>query len=323
VRRTSLVRAAAAATVAIAVAGGLAACGGSGGSSDATDTATAGADATPSASVAADHPADVAAVDKIVVTGDAGKEPKVTLPSKPFTVTTTVVRTLSNGTGAAVTKGQVATLQEFIVSGADGSTAQSSYSSTPLTITAGESSGLTEFDAALTKAHVGARILVADAQSGSTYVYVFELTGAKDVPARASGTAVAPKAGLPTVTLDKNGKPSLAKPTGTAPTALTVQPLIKGKGATVKDGDNVVVKYTGWLWNGTQFDSSWDKDSTFSFAVGKGNVISGWDKAVVGQTIGSQILIVVPPSEGYGSTAQGSIPANSTLVFVVDILATA
>ncbi|MDM7855150.1 FKBP-type peptidyl-prolyl cis-trans isomerase [Cellulomonas alba] len=318
-RRTSLVRAAAAATVAIAVAGGLAACGGSGGSSDATGTSTAGA--TPSPSASADHPADVAAVGKIVVTGDAGKEPKVTLPSKPFNVTTTVVRTVSEGTGPVVKKGQLATLHEFIVSGADGSTAQSSYASTPLSITIGESSGLTEFDAALATAHVGSRIVVADAQNGPTYVYVFELTGAKDIPARASGTAVAPKAGLPKVTLDKDGKPSIAKPTGTAPTSLVVQPLIKGKGAVVKNGQTAIVKYTGWLWNGTKFDSSWDKGSTFPFTVGKGQVIPGWDKAVAGQTVGSQILVVVPPSDGYGSTAQGSIPANSTLVFVVDILA--
>jgi peptidylprolyl isomerase len=321
VRRTSLARAAAAATVALAVAGGLAACGGDSGATSSPSTPAATDGATPSPSASADHPADVAAVDKIKVSGDAGKEPKVTLPSKPFDVTTSVVRTIADGKGAALKDGQLVTTHLLVVSGADGSTAQSSYSDSPLVMTVGTESGIAEFDDAMAKAHVGSRILVAQPADGATYVYAFEIMSAKDIPARAEGTAVAPKAGLPTVTLDKDGKPSLAKPTGTAPTSLTVQPLIKGTGAEVKTGQTVVVKYTGWLWDGTQFDSSWDGAGTFSFKVGASQVISGWDKGVVGQTVGSQLLLVVPPSEGYGDTANGSIPANSTLVFVVDILA--
>lgn len=319
-RRTSLTRAAAAATVAIAVAGGLAACSGdSGTSSDASASASADAGASPSAST--DHAADVAAVDKITVTGTAGKEPKVTLPSKPFSVTTSVVRTVEDGKGEALKKGDLVSLHAVILSGADGSIAQSTYTSGAQSLTVGSESGITDFDTAIAKAHVGSRILVAQPQDSTTYVYAFEVMSQQTVPSRASGTAVAPKAGLPTVTLDKDGKPSIAKPTGTAPTSLVTQPLIKGKGAVVKDGQSVVVKYTGWLWDGTKFDSAWDKGEPFTFTVGQGQVITGWDKGIVGQTVGSQVLLVVPPSDGYGSDAQGSIPANSTLVFVVDILA--
>lgn len=317
-RRTSLIRAAAAATVALAVAGGLAACG-----SDSGASSDASASATPSPSASTDHAADVAAVDKITVTGTAGKEPKVTLPSKPFSVTTSVVRTVSDGTGAALKKGDLIGLHAVILTGTDGSVAQSTYTTGAEATTVGTESGLTDFDAAIAKAHVGTRIVVAQPQSDTTYVYAFEVVSAQSVPARASGTAVAPKAGLPTVTLDKDGKPSIAKPTGTAPTSLVVQPLIKGKGAVVKDGQSVVVNYTGWLWDGTKFDSSWDKGQAFTFTVGQGQVITGWDKAIVGQTVGSQLLLVIPPSDGYGDTAQGSIPASSTLVFVVDILAAA
>jgi len=85
------------------------------------------------------------------------------------------------------------------------------------------------------------------------------------------------------------------------------------------------VKYTGWLLDGTQFDSSWDKNTTLeadTYSGGNHQVIEGWQQAMVGQTVGSQVLMVIPPNLGYGDTAQGSIPANSTLIFVVDILAT-
>ena len=88
----------------------------------------------------------------------------------------------------------------------------------------------------------------------------------------------------------------------------------------------MVVKYTGWLTNGKQFDSSWDRDSTidadlFSDSSGQHQVIEGWQKGLVGQTVGSQVLLVIPPDQAYGDKEQGSIPANSTLVFVIDILA--
>ena len=123
----------------------------------------------------------------------------------------------------------------------------------------------------------------------------------------------------PAVTLAANGEPTLAKPTGTAPTALVNQVLIKGSGVTVQSGQTITVNYSGWLWNGTEFDSSW-KGSPLSTQIGAGKVIKGWDQGLVGQTVGSQVLLIIPPSLGYGDTAQGSIPAGSTLVFVVDIL---
>mgnify|MGYP000338009305 CR=1 FL=1 len=99
---------------------------------------------------------------------------------------------------------------------------------------------------------------------------------------------------------------------------------IKGKGKEVTNNNTVKVKYTGWLLDGTQFDSSWDKNTTLeadTYSGGNHQVIEGWQQAMVGQTVGSQVLMVIPPNLGYGDTAQGSIPANSTLIFVVDILA--
>ena len=71
---------------------------------------------------------------------------------------------------------------------------------------------------------------------------------------------------------------------------------------------------------GTVFDSSWTRKSPATFGIGTGNVIPGWDKGLVGKKVGSRVLLVVPPADGYGDRAQAKIPANSTLVFVVDIL---
>ena len=313
-RRTPLVRAAVAAAIALTAVGGLTACNGSGSGSASS--------ASPSPSASTNHTADVAAVDKITVTGDAGAQPTITLPSKPFDVTTTVVRKLKDGTGEAIAAGQNVTMQYLIV-GSDGKSLQTTYdkSTAPYLFTAGGTSGLpADFDTAVKGSHVGARFLLAAPSQSGTIVAAFEVTGAKSIPSRASGTAVTPPAGLPTVTLGADGKPSIKPSSDAKPTSLVVQPLIKGDGAAVASGQMVTVKYSGWLWDGTAFDSSWERGGTFQFQVGAGNVIPGWDKGVVGQTVGSQLLLVVPPSDGYGAQANGSIPANSTLVFVVDIL---
>lgn len=81
------------------------------------------------------------------------------------------------------------------------------------------------------------------------------------------------------------------------------------------------MQYTGWLWDGTQFDSSWDGGTSLSFAFVEGGLIDGWIQGLAGQPIGSQVLLIVPPEYGYGDVDNGPIPAGSTLVFVVDILA--
>ena len=125
---------------------------------------------------------------------------------------------------------------------------------------------------------------------------------------------------LPKISLDDKGKPSLDlngyQPKG----GLVVQPLIKGKGAKVGQHQSVSANYTGWLASdGKQFDSSWDRGQASDFSLDQ--VVKGWQQGLAGQTVGSQVLLVVPPDLGYGSQQQQKIPANSTLIFVVDILA--
>jgi peptidylprolyl isomerase len=188
----------------------------------------------------------------------------------------------------------------------------------------------------LTGEKIGARVLFAAPGQAATAasdtataspatpasIIVLDVIDAKDVPTRAEGEAVPPVAGLPTVTLADNGEPSIAVPAGAQkPTTLVAQTLIKGAGAVVASGQQITVQYSGWLFDGTPFDSSWTNGSPFTTAIGSGAVIPGWDQGLVGQTVGSQVLLVIPPDLAYGSTAQGSIPADSTLIFVVDILA--
>jgi peptidylprolyl isomerase len=94
-----------------------------------------------------------------------------------------------------------------------------------------------------------------------------------------------------------------------------------GTGAAVKNGDTVTVEYTGWLANGTKFDASADHPGQpFSFQVGAGSVIPGWDQGLVGMKVGGQRRLIIPPAMGYGASGAGStIPPNATLIFDVKI----
>ncbi|MDX2039387.1 MAG: FKBP-type peptidyl-prolyl cis-trans isomerase [Isosphaeraceae bacterium] len=97
--------------------------------------------------------------------------------------------------------------------------------------------------------------------------------------------------------------------------------LTVGTGTEAKSGDSVRVHYTGWLTNGTKFDSSVDRGQPFSFVLGQGRVIKGWDLGVAGMKIGGKRKLTIPPEEGYGSRgAGGVIPPNATLVFDVELL---
>ena len=145
----------------------------------------------------------------------------------------------------------------------------------------------------------------------------------------AVGNEQAAQSGFPTVIRAVNGVPGVTIPTE-APfpkaskdgqEATAVEVLIQGAGKAIADGDKVVLHYSGYTWaDGSKFDSSWDKGTPANFTIAKGSLISGFVEALVGQKVGSQIVAVIPPSLGYGSQAQGTIPANSTLVFVIDIL---
>lgn len=97
--------------------------------------------------------------------------------------------------------------------------------------------------------------------------------------------------------------------------------LQEGQGAEAKSGQTVSVHYTGWLENGTKFDSSHDRNSPFAFRLGGGQVIRGWDEGVAGMKIGGKRKLIIPSDLGYGSRgAGGVIPPNATLIFEVELL---
>jgi FKBP-type peptidyl-prolyl cis-trans isomerase len=114
--------------------------------------------------------------------------------------------------------------------------------------------------------------------------------------------------------------PACGSSSSTSPSdgTLGIQDLTVGTGATVVNGDTVTVTYVGTLTNGTQFDAG-----TFTFRVGAGTVIKGWDQGLPGMRVGGKRRLTVPPSLGYGSQANGAIPANSTLMFDITLLAIA
>jgi len=125
--------------------------------------------------------------------------------------------------------------------------------------------------------------------------------------------------GVPGVTIPVDSPFPKAAKDGAVATAVEV--LIEGAGETVKVGDEVLLHYAGYTWaDGAQFDSSWEKGQPAGFVIKEPGLITGFVQAVAGQKVGSQVVAVIPPSLGYGSEAMSTIPANSTLVFVIDIL---
>ncbi len=107
----------------------------------------------------------------------------------------------------------------------------------------------------------------------------------------------------------------------TTASGLIIEELVAGNGAEAAAGQYVSVHYTGWLTDGTKFDSSKDRGDPFEFPLGAGHVIKGWDEGVQGMKIGGSRKLTIPASLGYGARgAGGVIPPNATLVFEVELL---
>jgi peptidylprolyl isomerase len=149
---------------------------------------------------------------------------------------------------------------------------------------------------------------------------------------QAKTQASAPVATTPTVTATKatpspgerniGTKPKIPKASGAAPTTLKAEDLIEGKGAAAKSGDKISVRYVGVLFStNKEFDSSWKRGKApFQVTLGQGQVIQGWDQGLVGMKVGGRRRLTIPPGLAYGAQGQPpTIPANSTLVFDVDL----
>src|SRR5262249_18444974 len=102
---------------------------------------------------------------------------------------------------------------------------------------------------------------------------------------------------------------------------LKIEKLVTGKGPTPKKGETVTVHYTGWLTDGSKFDSSVDRDEPFSFVLGTGQVIAGWDLGVAKMNVGDKAKLTIPPNLAYGEGGYpGAIPPSATLIFEVELL---
>lgn len=281
-------------------------------SPDATSTADAGQCQSPLA--------DAPAPEGLLVSGEFTSSVDVTLPDAyaPADLQRT---TLIEGPGEQVQAGDVLKANYTLIDAASGEVQLRSTDTAP----DGMDTLISPqqiFGASLECATIGSRTVSsfpAGALGEGSPAFVLVADAIEELPTRAEGTEVAPVDGMPTVTFADNGAPTITVPSTPAPTETRIENLRQGDGDVVKPGDTVIVQYTGALYDGgTVFDSSWDKGTPAQFSTT--GVVPGFQKALEGQTVGSQVVAVIPAADGYGDQATGSIPAGSTLVFVVDIL---
>lgn len=294
-------------------------------------TASSTVSATPSKSASATPTKKTTAlqsIDDIKVRGKYGSKPTVTVPS-PFMVAKTQSKVLSQGSGVTVTKESVVKFNYVGMNARTGAVFDSSWATgrTPLTMPLAQL--VPGFISSTAGRTVGSRVLMvinsADGypqggqgiEAGDSILFVIDILSATlDHP---TGTAVSVPANLPQV-IDVKGVPKVTIPKTSAPTKLTTQQVIKGTGDKVTANDTIVVNYAVYDWaTGRQIASDYTTGKETGALSG---LVPAWQKGLVGQPIGSRVLIVAPPSDAYGSkgNATPSIAPNSTLVYVIDVL---
>jgi peptidylprolyl isomerase len=181
--------------------------------------------------------------------------------------------------------------------------------------------------AGLILAALGAALAIAGCGSGGSSTITIGNENSADsalIKAGESKTSTSPTsttAKTPT-TGPLSKEPTVTPPSGPAPTKLVTKELIAGTGAEAKSGDTVTVNYVGVLYKGgKEFDASWKRNEPFSFPLGKGQVIKGWDQGIPGMKVGGRRELIIPAALAYGAAGSPpTIPANAPLVFVVDML---
>jgi peptidylprolyl isomerase len=279
-----------------------------------------------------------AANTTVTATGKFGAAPKVTIPAEKASAAL-YTKTVIQGTGAPLTKSETL-LGNFVLYDWSGKTHKllgSTYTSGSPTLFAGQM--LPGLATALVGQKAGSRVIAVippkegfgstgNSQIGvtgtDTLVFVVDMIQEFSNTAGATGQPVTTGGGaLPTVTAASGKAPSVTIPSATPPKDLQIKTLIKGAGPKVTKGQYIVVQYTGLNWRTKKvFDSSWSRSEPTAFNIGVGQVIKGWDTGIVGQTVGSRVMLVIPPADGYGKTGSSTagIKGTDTIVFVVDIL---
>ncbi|MFC8175125.1 MULTISPECIES: FKBP-type peptidyl-prolyl cis-trans isomerase [unclassified Streptomyces] len=287
------------------------------------------------------------------VKGEFGAQPDVVVPKDAKAAGKTVIETVTEGSGAAVKKGDFVRLDWTVEKWQDDKPLGGTWAQQQTPAAKGAhpqsverlgqpSQQLPEKVLnAVEGKKAGSRLLVQgtagdlvgenlNPQSGlkatDTLVWVVDVAGAAtvDSKAEAKGTQAAPAAGMPEVKAPSQAAATITIPKGEkAPTELKEQVLIKGTGPKVEAGQGLIAQYTGVKWeDGKKFDSSWDHGGATAFQIGTGSVVQGWDKGLVGKNVGDRVLLVIPPALGYGTNPSSEL-AKNTLVFSVDILGVA
>jgi peptidylprolyl isomerase len=277
----------------------------------------------------------------VTATGSFGKAPSVTIP-KAKAGSNLAVKTVIQGSGATLTKSDAlaANFVLYFWDGTSSSLKANTFTSNPTVIGGTMLPGL---ESALIGQKVGSRVLAVippaqgygtsgNSQLGitgsTTLVFVIDVLKSYADTAGATGSQVSNGGGtLPTVSAKAGSAPTLTFPSSSPPSGLVTTTLVKGNGPKVTKGEYVIAQYVGYIWRTKKtFGSSWSSGSPFGFVIGASpeQVIPGWDKGLEGQTVGSRVMLSIPPAEGYGKAgqSQAGIKGTDTLVFVVDIVDT-
>ncbi len=277
---------------------------------------------------------DPGVMDLITVEGDPDSAPQVDV-YLPLSTTETAYQDIVTGNGGAITdSSQLVALDITIVSGETGDTlvgtAYDGSLDSVFSVARWEET-IPALNEALACATEGSRIAIALAPGDINEQAAVSLGLAESESAvavvdlrkvylpAANGSLVFNSGhGMPSVVRAPDGRPGVIVPDSAAPTEVVVQTLKKGDGAVVDGSYPVRVHYTGLTWDEREvFDTSWDGDPA---SLSLDAVVPGFAEALDGATVGSQILVVIPPDQGYGDVDQGAIPGGSTLVFVIDVL---
>jgi peptidylprolyl isomerase len=280
----------------------------------------------------------------VKVSGVATAAPNISIPSKaPGTKLITKVLTKGTGRELLATDSYLANFTVELWRGKTHKVLFSSYTTTPEVLPV--SIGLSGLQKALSGVPVGSRVLAVlppkygygpkgNAQVGvkptDTLVWVVDVLQAYASSQTATGKNITDGGGaLPKITVQAGTGPTIAIPKSNPPAKLVKTTLVQGTGAPVKAGQSIVVRYVASIWRtGQVFNDNWPTTAMPTappnvFQLGK--LIPAWNTGLVGVPVGSRVMLVVPPAEGYGKTGQKSvgITGTDTLVFVIDILGTA
>lgn len=281
---------------------------------------------------------------KVTASANFGSSPTVTIP-KAHATSDLQVKTIVKGTGPAFAANSfaLANLAIYDWHGTVNHLLDSTFAASSMPQMIPSTIGLRGLATALKNATMGSRILAVvppkygygaqgdpsiGVSAGDTTVWVIDLIKDYSSTASAVGKQVSSGGGaLPTVTNPKGSQPVIGIPKHSPPAKLISTTLIAGTGPKIANGQTVIAQYVGVNWRtGKTFSTSWPSSTQptgamFDFKLG-GQLIAGWNKALPGVRVGSRVMLVVPPADGYGKkgNAQAGIKGTDTLVFVIDIL---